>query len=352
MQRFFYTYTLSNKLKIIFLIIVYALPPLTQASVENKTLTIIANKSFKNGLLYIAQKEKFFEKHGLSIHLITPQNDTNPYELAQSYKDAVVLSSEFEFLQSTYAKDQDFKIVASTLLDKNKFSIVLPKNLKRFNYRSELDIFNEDIRIIGISSIEKKYFLEQLSYFYPHLNKVAISKTPFEQQVSALQNKELRSIIVSQTEYLSSTLIQQTYPIVNNLPKIVNYFQIIAVPKESIAIQPEIYKRLLSALLDAEKYYQDKKAVALQLFAAKLGILPSRLYESRFQIDFNLALNQSILISLEEKLQWLADQESVPRNLTSMNSLLWIDRTLLTEISPDRVAILPNTPSTYREDSL
>jgi NitT/TauT family transport system substrate-binding protein len=87
--------------------------------------------------------------------------------------------------------------------------------------------------------------------------------------------------------------------------------------------RPEVSTRLLRALLKAEALFQDRPEEARRVAAAALGEDPASLDAVLRQFDFNVRLDQGLLVLMEEQALWairsgLAPPQAVPDFLASL----------------------------------
>jgi NitT/TauT family transport system substrate-binding protein len=102
---------------------------------------------------------------------------------------------------------------------------------------------------------------------------------------------------------------------------------------------PQAMRKLVRALLKAERYNRDRPEAALATVADRLGLDVQALRPSWQDLSFKVNLLQSNLITLEEQARWaLARGHSQSGSVPNFTSHLYLDALLAEE--PDRVTVV------------
>lgn len=109
--------------------------------------------------------------------------------------------------------------------------------------------------------------------------------------------------------------------------------------RSGITQRPEAVRRLLRALLRAERFYSEEPKAALALIAKARGVDPRNMDSHMAAFRFQLRLEQSLLGSLEDESRWamrskLTDASAMPNFLDH----LYLDALL--QVQPARVSVI------------
>ena len=114
----------------------------------------------------------------------------------------------------------------------------------------------------------------------------------------------------------------------------------LVVTKQYLEREPATVQALLSALLEAESFLRENPARALEIVAARLGVDARMFRQDWRSYRAELALDQSLLLSLESISRWAIATGQVPAVGDVPNYLQHVDRTLLKKIKPKGVAFV------------
>ena len=114
----------------------------------------------------------------------------------------------------------------------------------------------------------------------------------------------------------------------------------LVVTKPYLEREPATVQALLSALLEAESFLRENPARALEIVAARLGVDARTFRQNWRSYHAELALDQSLLLSLESISRWAVATGQVPAVGDMPNYLRHVDRTFLKKIKPKGVAFV------------
>jgi ABC-type nitrate/sulfonate/bicarbonate transport system substrate-binding protein len=103
--------------------------------------------------------------------------------------------------------------------------------------------------------------------------------------------------------------------------------------------RPEVAKRVLRALLDAEAFFRTRPEEARRVAASALGEDPGTLHTMLRLFDFEVQLNQSLLVLMEEEQRWAIRDGLVPPQ-PKVNLLRALAAQPLLAVKPDSVGLL------------
>jgi NitT/TauT family transport system substrate-binding protein len=113
----------------------------------------------------------------------------------------------------------------------------------------------------------------------------------------------------------------------------------IAGAREYVVSHPETIKKLLRALVRAEQFYKDEPDAARKIIAGAINVSIESMREVWPTYRFNVALNQSLVLTLEDETRWAIKNQLVA-NSTVPNYLnhLYLDG--LRAVKPESVTVI------------
>ena len=106
-----------------------------------------------------------------------------------------------------------------------------------------------------------------------------------------------------------------------------------------IELRPRVVRKLIRALLRAEQFARENPDVTIRLLADKLVTEQENLAETWTDYDLTVALDQSILGSMEDQARWAIDAGlTEDRQLPNFLDCIYLDG--LRAIQPDAVTVI------------
>lgn len=122
-------------------------------------------------------------------------------------------------------------------------------------------------------------------------------------------------------------------------PSIYFRSEIVAVAARYLQDKPEVMRRMIRALLQAEAFVRDKREAAAKIVTAKLKIAPSVVATDWREIEFRVALEQSLFNALEAEAHW-AVNDGLVKQSTIPNFFHLVDPGPLAAIKPAVVTVI------------
>ncbi len=111
-------------------------------------------------------------------------------------------------------------------------------------------------------------------------------------------------------------------------------------PAAFVANQPEVIEGMLKATLKGDAFIKNDTVKAIEIIAKKKNYPIEAMTKSvRQEIDFDLSLKQSLLLTFETVERWAIDNRLVERT-TPRNYLDFVDYKPLKSVAPDKVTII------------
>jgi NitT/TauT family transport system substrate-binding protein len=87
-------------------------------------------------------------------------------------------------------------------------------------------------------------------------------------------------------------------------PGLYQQIDVVVVQPRLLEERPEVVRRLLQALSEAETYIHSHPKEAIKLISQRLGVAPSTLEQNWPEMSMRLSLNQSMLVMMEDIARW------------------------------------------------
>jgi NitT/TauT family transport system substrate-binding protein len=113
----------------------------------------------------------------------------------------------------------------------------------------------------------------------------------------------------------------------------------IAGRRDYVVSHPETIKKLLRALIRAERFCQDEPDAARQIIAGAINVSLENLREVWPTYRLNVALHQSLLLTLEDETRWaIKNQLTASSDLPNYLNYLYLDG--LRAVKPESVTVI------------
>jgi len=288
-----------------------------------------------SSLVMIALDRGYFDNNGLAVEVTEfPSGKRALQESFLSGKSDVAISADVPVIKAILAKHK-FKIIASVfnannvnrIIARRDSAIVQPADLKgkrvATQYASAVHFFLHLFLLehaLSEEDVESSYFkAEQLPERLARGEIDAFSMR--EPYISQAKAKLGENYIV----FSAQGLYQQ--------------MDLVVISDALITQKADAAKRIIKALIQAEKYAKNHPQQALDIISKKLGIDSYSLRQSWSENDMNITLHQSMLLLMEDIARWsissgLVDQQELP------NFLDLILITPLESVSPQAATII------------
>lgn len=287
-----------------------------------------------SGLLIVALEKGFFKRNGLKPLV-------SEYPSGKRALEEGLFTERVDFVSSSDIpvtlggfKKKDFRCIASIFQTDNMNSIVARRDA---GIVSAKDLRGKRIGTQKGSAVH--YFL------YLFLLENGLSEADVE--IVFMKAEELpRAIVQGHIDAFSmrSPYTEQAVGLLENngitltAPGLYAQQDVILVRQQTIDRSPRCCKQILAALSDAENFLRENPEEAMAIIARRLNISPHSFTDRWLMFLYQLSLDQSLLVRLEDEARWaisskLVQQADVPNYLTILNS------DFLQEVRPETVTI-------------
>lgn len=297
-----------------FILLAVVLAGMTGCQKEQKSLekvTIALGTQTLSAPVYVAHQMGFFKEEGFDITLQSHQfgKDALASVLKGSARFGTVAETPLMFAG---LKGEKFSILA-TIADSNQYHKIVAR--KDRGIAGPKDLAGKRIGMKAGTTTE--YFLDALLAYYGipanRVDKVTINP---EEMLTALAKGDIDAVVVwpPYTSNAQNLLGKNALMIEND--KIYSLYWNIVTTREFAEANPKTVKRLLRALLRAERYISSNSAAVSAIMAKIVG-------DGSFTVvgnNFDLYQGQNLLLSMEDQARWaikmrLTDLKEVPNFL-------------------------------------
>jgi NitT/TauT family transport system substrate-binding protein len=289
-------------------------------------------------LIWIAQDRQFFSKNGLTVTF--DEYDTGPAALdamLSGEADLAVGIGEFPFV-SRALQQTEARILAS--MDRSELiSVVARKD------RGIIEVTDLQGKRVGTTrGTMAEFFLGR----FLEINGMSIQdvtlvdlKTPNE-WADAVVNGDVDAVSTAEPYVTSAGERLGSNAVVWSAHSGQPMYGLVTASEEWLTAHPEIAKRFLRALAQAEEYAARNPAEAQAIVQKALGLDPTSMQAVWERNQFSLALDQSLIAAMEDEARWLI-ASGVGAGAALPDLLHYVWEAGLEEVRPEAVGIIRAT---------
>ncbi|MDP2158029.1 MAG: ABC transporter substrate-binding protein [Nitrospirota bacterium] len=306
---------------------------ITAASAETEKITIAGGTGAFMGPLHIAYVKGYFKAEGLDVAMQAYASGKAAVDAMVEGKAELATSAETRIM---FAGLRGEKIYVIATLHKTENMAVIARKDRGIAKPQDL----KGKRLGVTANTNADFFLDTFLLFH------GLSRT--ETEILNLKPDELSEAL--STNRVDAVSVWQPYVIriqktmrekgtTFQMKGVYREHYILSGMQEFIVKNPETVKRLLRALVKAERFIREKPDESLQLMADYNRIDKELLSEIWDAYRFSITLDQPLLISLEDEARWaiknrLTDKTKAPNYL----NLLYLDG--LKAVKPEGVTVI------------
>jgi len=302
-------------------------------SVETVRIALTKSVPELSSLIWIADANGYFKDEGLNIIITQETNGVVAQEKVASGDADIAVDSDFGFVGDSFTMD-NLKILAS--IDDAKIIDILARRDKGISVPADLKG-----KKIGVTpKLTTEFFFYQFLIANDILpSQVTIISMPLADQQKALLTGEVDA--VSTTDPYTSSIknalgangIDWPAQGVQTIPWLV------ISSDQFLGSHPETIVRFLKSVVTAENFLKANPEKAKQVIIKRLAEDPNYFNNNWSKHNFNIALSQSLLITMESEARFkiaskLTDKAIIPNYL----NFIYFDA--LDKVKPDAVTII------------
>ena len=310
----------------------------TRTQEEPKTVQTVRlgiAKQPSDGLLMIAKERGFFQKHGLNIEVtLYPSGKRALQEGLLENRSDVIGSTEVPVIKNRL--DGGDPIVFAT--------IFTAENVNRIAARRDAGIERPEMlrgKRIATQCASAVHFFLHLFLLEHGVSEedVTISCMQAEELAPALHEKTIDAFSMREPYIGKAVDLEGENALVFDAPGIYRQMELVVTSRAFAAANPQSLEKIVAALLDAELYAEEHHEEAVSIISRWIGAEPGDVETIWQSSRFNIALDQSMLILMEEISRWfiaekLTTAQRVPNFLDS------VDTVPLEKLRPQSITIM------------
>ncbi len=305
-----------------------------QASDSAHELIIAVSKTPLSAPIYIAEELGYFKSQGLKVRLDEYVGGNRCLNAMLEDKAALATTSDYPIMINSF-KRKDFTVLATFVSSENDVKLMTRKSL---GIQFPAQLKGKTIGVVkGASS---HYFLDRFLLFNDiNLSDVKVVHVSPENMPLALQSGKVDAVSVWEPfGYLSSNLLKDDLVIFPGENYYRETFNLASKNKTATTEHGNI-KRLLRALGHAIAFIKEYPDKAQQILLQRLNQDSDFIEWIWNDYNFNLTLDQTLLLTLEHESRWAMENGIVSAEIIP-NFLDYISPEALGEINSRAVTII------------
>jgi len=297
-------------------------------------VTVAVSKLESTTLVRIALAKGYFEDNGLDVTMT--EQDLGKFSLKEVFEGRADIATvaEAPLVGNSFKRDDYYGFATIHSSD---------TNIKIIGLKSQGINFPGDLKGKKVGTTRGtvgEFFLYSFLLHFG-LNAVDIeivNKEPSE-LIEALQNGEIDAFALREPHIFRTKELVGDDAVVFESKNIYTATFNVAAMKDFVHSNPDIVKRFLKALLDAEEFTKENREEAMVIISKDLELDRSYLDSTWDESKFELSLNQILILTMEDEALWriqnnLTDATEVP------NYLDYIYTDALEAVKPNAMTII------------
>lgn len=301
--------------------------------IKEKVTVGIARESL-SALAIIAEDQGFFSQEGLDAQTI--YYDSGKLALNGMFDGEVDLATvaDTPVVFSSFERE-DFYIISSIGFSDNEPRIIARKDA---GIQKPGDLHGKRIATQEASAVHFFLHLFLVKNGMSEKNIELYFKNP-DELVPALVNGEVDALSMREP-FISNakTLLEENAVVFAEPGLYIKTFNLIAL-KNFVKNQPRVVTKVLRALMRSEEFARKNPVDAARIVADALGVAEPEMEALWYEINVEISLSQSLLLSLEDEARWaigsgLTDRPEVPNYL----NFIYLDG--LEKLRPESITLI------------
>ncbi len=286
-------------------------------------------------LVYVAVKQKFFEKYGLDVELKSYLSGKRALDEGLLVNKIDVVSTTELPIALTASVHPELRILASNVIA-NDTNRICARRDAAINQPADLEGKN----IATQANSATHYFLHQflLEQGIPE-SDVTMTFMKIEELLPAIIEGHVQAISAREPQISQCLKQLDNRGIIFSAKGLYEQHDLLVSSAEFARQYPQRIHALLKAMLDAENYANTYPNETLDILASELGISPEIAKTMWAQFSFQVQLPQALLFALEDEVRWAIQTNLIQSDMPDFTPLFFSEP--LRTIAPERVSLIP-----------
>lgn len=297
-------------------------------------LTIAVSKAIASAPLFIAKKNNYFSGAGIDVTI--KQYNSGKQSLEAMFKGEADMATvaDFPIVMNSFRRN-DFSVVVTFFSSTADVKIVTRKDTQ---ITTGKDLKHKKIGLFKGTTGE--FYLDSYLLLYGiSPSEVEIIDLKPADMPNALKSKQVDAI--SSWEPHAHYTIKALQENVTVLPHEEIYTETfnLAVMNDFARTNPEILKKVVSAIVESDTFIANHKEESIDIVNEKISLDKKDITDIWEYYKFNVSLEQSFLITLEDEARWAIEKKMVNKS-DIPNYLDYIYFDALEKVNPDLISMI------------
>lgn len=305
-----------------------------EAAIDEKIINIAVSTTPLSAPFYIAESQGYFKAHGLSVNLIDTIGGHRCLNAVLDGEVDLGTVSDYPIMMKSFSHD-NYAIAATFVSSDNDVKIISRKSL---GITKAKDLKGKKIGTIkGTSS---HFFLDRFLLFNDlRLDDVSVVNLDPLNMAKALKNAEVDAIASWEPYgYLTKSMLGDDAVVFPANHYYRETFNLVGT-KSYLSKNTQVIENILKALHQAITFIETDQKEAQSILVSRLKLDNNFINWIWDDFHFNLSLDQSLVITLENEAAW-ASENNIIKDKKKTNFLTFFDFAAMKKISPDSITII------------
>jgi NitT/TauT family transport system substrate-binding protein len=297
-------------------------------------ITIAVSKLEATTLVRIALKNGYFEEQGLNVKMT--EQDLGKFSLQEVFdgRADIATVAETPVVKNSFKRD-DFRIFATIHKSSTNVKLIARKD---HGINSVQDLKGKKVGTT-VGTVGEFFLSSFLLYSGLSVKDIELIDEKPAALFEMLQAGEIDAFALREPHvYRAQENLGDVAIVFVRDDVYAATFNVVALT-DFIKAKPQIIKRFLRALLQAESFVKNNRSEAINLISQDLQLDRGYLDKTWEESQFRLILNQNLIVTMEHEARWIIESGSVETTEVP-NYLYYIYMDALEEVKPEAVRII------------
>ncbi|HEB95538.1 MAG TPA: hypothetical protein ENI96_03790 [Sedimenticola thiotaurini] len=316
------------------LLLVIGYPLIREGNDDDRlSVRLGAAEDLINSLVWIAADQGFFEARGVDVRLQEYRSGKRALRGLLEGRVELVTTSEVPFMKALQ-EHPDLRLLATVGTTDNEIHVVARRDR---GISEPKDLVGRRIGTQRASAVH--FFLSSflLQHYIP-ASAVELRFMRAEQLPGALAAGEIDAFSMREPYIHQARQLLGERLVLFSEPGLYRKTFNLVATREFAAANPELLRRFLAGLLQAENFVYRHPERAQRILARIRGLTPGEVAAVWDSYTFSVLLDQDLLLQLQQEEQWLESELGIPRQRRPLSS--YVDQEPMRRVAPERNGII------------